>query len=173
MAKQYQSHGSGEFKPEQFKRVGANVVFEKGVLVFHPETIELGSNIYVGHRTILKGYYQNSLVIGDNTWIGQDCFFHSAGGISIGHNVGIAPHVKILTSHHKEMGTDVPILFSELEFEEVVIGDDCDIGIGSIILPGVSIGKGSQIGAGAVVTKSIPNFAVAFGVPAQVVRFRK
>lgn len=172
MAKQYQSHGSGEFEPEQFKRIGKNVVFEKGVLVFHPETIELGDNIYIGHNTILKGYYKNSMVIGDNTWIGQNCFFHSAGNISIGRNVGIAPDVKILTSRHKEQGVDFPILFSELEFNEVVIEDDCDIGIGSIILPGVSIGKGSQIGAGALVTKSIPDFAVAYGVPAQVVRFR-
>ena len=173
MPKQYSSHGSGEFELEQFKSVGQNVVFEAGVLVFHPETIELGYNIYVGHNTILKGYFKNSLVIGDNTWIGQNCFFHSAGGIRIGCNVGIGPHVKILTSSHAEQGVDVPILFSELEFSPVSIGDDCDIGIGSIILPGVSIGNGVQIGAGSVVTKNIPDHAVAFGVPAKVVRYRK
>jgi acetyltransferase-like isoleucine patch superfamily enzyme len=173
MAKQYQSHGTGEFEPNQFRRIGSNVVFEKGVLVFHPETIELGDNIYIGHGAILKGYYQNSMVIGDNTWIGQNCFFHSAGNIKIGNNVGIAPYVKILTSFHKEQGVEVPILHSELEFGEVVIEDNCDIGIGSIILPAVSIGKGTQIGAGSVVTKSIPEYSVAFGVPAQVVRSRK
>lgn len=172
MPKQYQTHGTGVFSPDQFKRIGENVVFEPGVLVFHPENIELGNNIYVGHNTILKGYYKNSLVIGDNTWIGQNCFFHSAGGINIGNNVGIAPHVKILTSFHREQGIDIPILFSEIEFQPVLIEDDCDIGIGSIILPGVKIGKGVQIGAGAVVTKDIPDYAVAFGVPAQVVRFR-
>jgi acetyltransferase-like isoleucine patch superfamily enzyme len=147
-------------------------VFEPGVLVFHPENIELGSNIYVGHNTILKGYYKNSLIVGDNTWIGQNCFFHSAGGIKIGNNVGIAPHVKILTSFHREQGIEIPILFSEIELQAVSIEDGCDVGIGSIILPGVQIGKGVQIGAGAVVTKDIPDYAVAFGVPAQVVRFR-
>lgn len=173
MAKHYQSHGTGEFTRDQFRSIGENVVFETGVLVFHPETIELGSNIYIGHNTILKGYYKNLLVIGDNTWIGQNCFLHSAGNIRIGHNVGIAPHVKILTSRHKEQGIDLPILFSDLDLAEVIIEDDCDIGIGSTILPGVSIGRGVQIGAGAVVTKSIPEFSVAFGVPAQVIRSRR
>ncbi len=173
MAKQYQSHGTGDFEPNQFRRIGSNVVIEKGVLVFHPETIELGDNIYIGHGAILKGYYQNSMVIGDNTWIGQNCFFHSAGNIKIGNNVGIAPYVKILTSLHKEQGVEVPILHSELVFGAVTIEDDCDIGIGTIILPGVSIGKGTQIGAGSVVTKSIPEYSVAFGVPAEVVRSRK
>lgn len=173
MPKQYQSHGTGEFEPPDFKRIGENVVFESGVLVFHPENIELGSNIYVGHQTILKGYYKNLLEIGDNTWIGQSCFFHSAGGIKIGRNVGIAPHVKILTSFHREQGIETPILFSEIEFQAVIIEDDCDIGIGATILPGVKIGTGTQIGAGAVVTKDVPEYALAFGVPAQVVRLRK
>lgn len=173
MPKQYQSHGSGEFSPDQFKRIGENVIFEAGVLVFHPENVELGSNIYVGHNTILKGYYKNLMSIGDNTWIGQGCFFHSAGGIRIGENVGIAPGVKILTSFHREEGIETPILFSDLEFAGVIIEDDADIGIGAIILPGVKIGKGVQIGAGAVVTKNIPDYAVAVGNPAKVIRQRK
>jgi acetyltransferase-like isoleucine patch superfamily enzyme len=173
MGKLYQSHGTGEFKPEDFKKIGSNVIFENGVLVFHPENVELGSNVYVGHNTVLKGYYKNLLIVGDNTWIGQNCFFHSAGGIRIGKNVGIAPAVKILTSRHSEQGVDVPILFSELEFKEVIVEDDADIGIGAIILPGAKIGKGAQIGAGAVVTGNIPDYAVAVGIPAKPVRYRK
>ena len=172
MSKLYQSHGTGEFDLEQFWKTGSNVVLENDVLVFHPETIELGSNIYIGHNTILKGYYKNSMSIGDNTWIGQNCYFHSAGGIKIGKNVGIGPSVKILTSYHKEEGIEKPILFSELEFKQVIIGDDADIGIGTILLPGVRIGKGVQIGAGAIVTKNIPDFAVAYGAPAKVSKFR-
>lgn len=172
MSKFYQSHGSGEVKVNQFKKIGENVIFEKGVLVFHPENIELGSNIYVGHNAILKGHYKNLMCVGDNTWIGQNCYFHSAGGINIGKNVGIGPDVKILTSFHKEEGISKPILFAALEFKKVVIEDDANIGVGTIILPGVKIGKGVQIGAGAVVTKNIPNYAVAFGVPAVIVGYR-
>ena len=173
MSKLYKSHGTGAFEPSQFRRIGSNVIFENGVLVFHPENIELGNNIYVGHNAILKGYYKNLMSIGDNTWIGQGCFFHSAGGIRIGENVGIAPSVKSLTSFHKEEGIETPILFSGLDFAEVIIEDNSDIGIGAIILPGVRVGKAVQIGAGAVVTKDVPDYAVAVGNPAKVIRQRK
>ena len=173
MSKLYKSHGTGTFEPSQFRKIGENVIFENGVLVFHPENIELGSNIYVGHNSILKGYYKNLMTIGDNTWIGQNCYFHSAGGITIGKNVGIAPDVKILTSFHNEEGIEKPILFSNLDFAGVVIEDNSDIGIGAIILPGVCVGKGVQIGAGAVVTKNIPDYSVAAGNPARVLRSRK
>jgi acetyltransferase-like isoleucine patch superfamily enzyme len=168
----HKSHGDGTFSLEQFKKIGQNVVFEKGVMVFHPETIELGNNIYIGHQTILKGYYKGEFVIGDGTWIGQQCFFHSAGNIQIGKNVGIGPGVKILTSEHGEEGVDIPILQSHLEFKRVIIEDDVDIGIGSIILPGITIGKGALVGAGAVVTADVAPYDVVAGVPARKIRSR-
>ena len=166
------SHGTGQFELTQFARLGQGVVFEPGVLVFHPENIEIGDNVYVGHNAILKGYYQNKMVIGSGTWIGQQCFFHSAGGLTIGCNVGIGPGVKIITSFHAEEGIQIPILHSRIEFAQVVIGDDSDIGVGAILLPGVTIGRGVQIGAGAVVSRSIEDYAVAAGVPAKVLRMR-
>ena len=166
------SHGSGQFTPEQFLRLGEGVVFEAGVLVFHPETIEIGSQVYVGHQTILKGYYLGRMEIGDGTWIGQQCFFHSAGELIIGKNVGIGPGVKVITSYHAEEGIDRPILHSRIEFAPVHIEDDADLGVGAIILPGVTIGRGAQIGAGAVVAEDIPAYAVAAGVPARVMRLR-
>ena len=172
MIRQHRPHGTGEFDRSQFKSIGNNVILEVGVLVFHPETITLANNIYVGHNTILKGYYKGSLSIGENSWIGQNCFFHSAGEIGIGRNVGIGPSVKIITSYHGEEGRDKPILFSRIDFAPVTIGDDSDVGIGTIILPGVSIGRGVQIGAGSIVTTDIPDFAVAYGSPARVERIR-
>ncbi len=147
-------------------------MFEDGVLVFHPENVHLGPRVYVGHQTILKGYFKSTMVIGEGTWIGQQCFFHSAGGLRIGRNVGIGPGVRILTSNHREAGRELPILHSPLDFAEVVIEDDADIGVSAVILPGVTIGRGAQIGAGAVVAESIPPYAVAAGVPARVLRFR-
>jgi acetyltransferase-like isoleucine patch superfamily enzyme len=168
----FRSHGDGSFQPGDFRALGANVVFEAGVLVFHAANISLGANIYIGHRTILKGYHLNELVVGDDVWIGQNGFFHSAGGIRIGSRVGIGPTVSILTSTHREEGRHVPILHSDIEFAPVVIEDDCDIGVGAIILPGVTIGRGAQIGAGAVVSRDIPAYAVAAGVPARILRER-
>ncbi len=172
------SHGTGQFEIAQLAGCGDKVVLEDGVRIFHPEHVEIGSDVYVGHETMLKAYFQvpsgwkRSLIIGSGTWIGQMCFFHSAGGIEIGNNVGIAPCVKILTSHHEEEGVEKPILHSRLRFAPVYIESDADIGVGTIILPGVRIGRGAQIGAGAVVTRDIPAYAVAMGNPARVARQR-
>ncbi len=172
MVKQYRSHGDGKFQLSDFKRAGSNVIIEAGALVFHPENISLGNNIYVGHYACLKGYYRNEMVIEDNCWIGQYCFFHSAGGIHIEPNVGIGPGVTILTSCHSEQGRQIPILFSEIREAPVRIGRDSDIGVGSIILPGVVIGEGTQVGAGAVVARSTEPYSVVAGVPARLIRMR-
>ncbi len=166
------SHGTGAFTALDFKSVGPDCVFETGVMVFHPQNITLGRNVYVGHQTILKAYHKNELHIGDETWIGQQCFFHSAGGIRIGARVGIGPGVKIITSVHVEAGRATPVLFSPLTFAPVVIEDDADIGTGAILLPGVTIGRGAVVGAGAVVTKDMPAYAMVAGVPAKILRER-
>jgi acetyltransferase-like isoleucine patch superfamily enzyme len=166
------THGSGEFRPEQIASLGPDCIFESGVLIFHPENVRLGRNVYVGHYTILKGYYKNELVIGDETWIGQQCFFHAAGGITIGDHVGIGPGVKVLTSLHGEAGREVPIFNAPVAFKPVLIEDDADIGVGAIILPGVTIGKGAQVGAGSVVTQDVAPYHVVAGSPARFLRER-
>ena len=170
--RQHRSHGTGAFSPTDFAKLGQNVVFEPGVLVFHPENIEIGDNVYVGHNAILKGYYRGKMVIGTDTWIGQGAFFHSAGDLTIGRAVGIAPHVKVLTSLHTEAGRDVPILGSPVSMARVRIEGDSDLGIGSIVLPGVTVGRGAQVGAGAVVTRDVPPYAIVAGSPARLLRYR-
>ena len=112
------------------------------------------------------------MAIGDDTWIGQQCFFHSAGGLTIGRCVGIGPGVRILTSTHSDPGPERPIMEGEIEFAPVVVGDGCDLGTGAVLLPGVTLGRGVQVGAGAVVTGDLPDLAVAAGAPARVLRFR-
>ncbi|MEN8208619.1 MAG: acyltransferase [Candidatus Fermentibacteria bacterium] len=170
--KKYQTHGDGSFKRKDFKSLGDNVIFEQGVLVFHPENISIGNNVYIGHNTVLKAYYKNEMIIGDHTWIGQGCFFHGAGGISIGKAAGIGPMVRILTSSHSEPQLSEPVMSGELQFKAVEINDGCDIGVGSVILPGISVGEGSIIGAGSVVTKDVPSFCIVAGVPAKFMRNR-
>ncbi len=172
MSRTHRSHGTGAFAPADLRACGEDCVFEPGVLVFHPENVSLGRNVYVGHGTILKGYHKNELRIGDQAWIGQQCFFHAAGGLTIGARVGIAPCVKILTSQHEEAGRETPVLFSPIAFAPVVVEEDADVGIGAIVLPGVTIGRGAIVGAGAVVTRDVPPFAVVAGNPARVLRTR-
>ena len=170
--RQFRSHGDGAFTRADFARIGNRVVIEDGVRVWHPETVELGENVYLGHGAMLKGYYKNHLRVGDDTWIGQGVFLHSAGGIVIGARVGVGPFVKVLTSVHDEGGRDVPILDAPLRFAPVLIEDDSDIGVGAIILPGITIGRGAQVGAGAVVTRDVPAYAVVAGNPAKLLRMR-
>ena len=166
------THGTGDFQPDQLGACGEDCVFERDVLVFHPENVFLGRNVYVGHRTILKGYYKNELRIGDESWIGQNCFFHAAAGLSIGARVGIGPGVSILTSEHREMGRSVAPLLSPVDFSPVHVEDEVNLGIGCILLPGVRIGRCARIGAGSVVTHDIPAYAIAAGSPARVLRER-
>jgi len=168
----YKSHGDGTFSINQLKKIGKNVIFEKDIMIFHAEANEIGNNVYIGHQSILKGYCNGRFIIGDGTWIGQQCFLHSAGNIIIGKNVGIGPGVKIITSYHTEEGINKPILHSKLAFKEVFIEDDVDIGIGSVILPGITIGKGALIGAGAVITSNVRAYDVVAGVPAKTIRNR-
>ena len=170
--KPIKSHGDGLFRRNQFKSLGNNVIFERGVLIFHPDNIIIGNNVYIGHNTILKGYYKNEMKIGDDTWIGQNCFFHSAGGLMIGKSIGIGPMVQIITSYHKESPIKNPLINNDFVFKSVVIDDESDIGMGAIILPGITVGKGAIIGAGSVVTKNVPPYTIYAGNPAKLLRKR-
>ncbi|MDX6652339.1 MAG: hypothetical protein QOJ38_1120 [Solirubrobacterales bacterium] len=166
------SHGDGRWDPGELAAFGEGAVIEPTVLVFHPASISVGAGVYVGHGTILKGYHRNEMRIGAGSWIGEQCYLGSAGGLTIGENVGIGPGVRILTSEHEEEGPEKPIIEAAVRFDPVTIEDDADIGIGTILLPGVTIGRGARVGAGSVVTADIPSLAVAAGTPARVMRSR-
>jgi acetyltransferase-like isoleucine patch superfamily enzyme len=161
------SYGSGEFRREDLAAFGDNVVIEHGALILKPECVKIGSNVYIGHYAILRGYDTNDLVIGNDTWIGQFCYINSAGGVEIGSRVGVGPYVKMMSSEHAKEGRDVPVLLCDLEFATVKVEDDSDIGIGAIILPGVTVGRGSIVGAGAVVTRDVEPYSIVAGVPAR------
>ena len=90
----------------------------------------------------------------------------------VGKRVGIGPGVKIITSMHEEAGRELPILDAPIAFQPVTIDDHADIGVGAIILPGVTVGRGAQVGAGAVVTRDVPPYSVVAGSPARVLRER-
>lgn len=170
----YKSHGLGKFKRRDFAKIGENVIIEPGVLVFHPENIEIGSNVYIGHNTILKGYYKNKMILKDHVWIGPQCFLHSAGGLSIGPRTGIGPGVMMLGSPHDLTKDNLgPINELPLRYDPIVIEEGCDIGVGAIILGGVTVAPGTQVGAGAVVSRSTKPQTIVAGVPAKLLRKRK
>lgn len=92
--------------------------------------------------------------------------------ITIGKNVWVTRGVMILC-HQRDLNeyeVDKPVMDCPLVYKPVVIKDGAHIGIGAIIMPGVTIGKGAVIGAGSVVTRDIPDYCVAAGVPAKVIK---
>ena len=112
------------------------------------------------------------VALGDRSGIGIRC--ELTGPIKIGNDVMMGPEVIIYTSGHKFDRTDIPMTEQgSTEAKPVTIGNDVWIGRRVIIMPGVTVGDGAVLGAGAVVTKDIPPYAVAGGVPARVLKSRK
>ena len=112
--------------------------------------------------------YGYNIHTGTNVFFNFNCVMLDACAVTIGSNVMIGPNVQIYTATH-------PLPASQrragVEFGiPVTIGDDCWLGGGVIICPGVSIGNGCVIGAGAVVTKDIPEGMIAAGNPARVIK---
>jgi len=116
----------------------------------------------------VKVYNADKLFIGNDVAITEDVWINAQGGVYIGDGVLIGPRTIIVTMNHIFDRLDIPIREQGLEVQPIVIEDDVWIGAGCIILPGVQIGRGSVIGAGAVVTHDIPPYSVATGVPATV-----
>lgn len=112
-----------------------------------------------------------NISIGDDSGLGINCRIN--GPVAIGKHVMMGPDVHIIARRHRHARTDVPMAKQGYESAPVAIGDDVWIGARAIVLPGVKIGCGAIVGAGAVVTKDVPEYAVVGGVPARVLRSRK
>lgn len=114
------------------------------------------------------------MVTGDDVSFGPACqIYEPRGGLEIGNHCMIGGGTMISGVNHGHAKTDVPMRNQQSVVQPVIIGDDVWIGMGVILLPGVTIGAGSIIAAGAVVTKSIPPYSVAMGIPCEVVKQRK
>lgn len=112
------------------------------------------------------------LRIGDNSGVGLRCELN--GPVSIGNDVLMGPETIVYTQNHKSSDPNLPIRLQGYEpAEEVAIEDDVWIGRRVMIMPGVRIGKGSVIAAGAVVTKDVPPYSVVGGIPAKILKSRR
>jgi acetyltransferase-like isoleucine patch superfamily enzyme len=154
------------------RRFGNGVHIGAGVGFKHLETFEIGDGVFIGAQSFVQGRIHGSCVIGRKVWIGPQSYF-DARDLVIEDYVGWGPGAKVLGSGHTGIPVDVPIIQTDLEIKPVRIEQWADIGVNATILPGVTVGKGSQVGAGAVVAKDVPPFAVVAGVPARVIGWRK
>lgn len=181
-----------------FGRAGRGTTFGRDLIIRHPRKISLGSNVIIDDYTVLeaRGETNTGIVIGDSVMIARNAKLSCKNGnISIGNNVGLGANTIIhaVEQNHVRIGNnvivggfsyiggtryrferiDVPIAQQGLDLRGgVTIEDNVWLGAHVSIVDGVTIGHDAIIGTGAVVTKDIPPFAIATGVPARITGMR-
>jgi maltose O-acetyltransferase len=131
-----------------FKKAGRNINIEHGAFFASGRDIEIGDNSGLGLNTRVTG------------------------PLKIGNDVMMGPDVMIFTQNHETGRLDIPMRLQTAPKKPVVIEDDVWIAARVIILPGITIHKGAIVGAGAVVTKDVPGYAVVGGNPAKIIKYR-
>ncbi len=178
-----------------FSKMGLLAFIETGVEIKSAASIELGKRAMLHHGVYLNGWHTNSKIclkecayldrnvtvtvhengyieIGKLTYIGPATCIAGPGPVKIGNYCLISSHCGIYGNNH--IFEDPNVLIREQGFTNkgITIEDDCWLGTGVKVLDGVTIGKGSVVGASAVVTKDIPPYSVAVGIPARVIAQR-
>jgi acetyltransferase-like isoleucine patch superfamily enzyme len=150
-----------------------NSVIYPGVKIFSTKNIKIGKYVVIKENTYLYVFKNGFIDIGEDVFIGMFCVIDGTGGVTIGNKVAISYHTSIISASHEYTDTEIPPGEQGTIAKGIKIEDNVWIGANVTILDGVSIGEGAIIGAGSVVTHDIPKFAVAVGVPATVIRYRK
>lgn len=153
--------------------------------------VQAGKNVYIGKHCALKGksnivlddgvtvrpYAQiwsggGTVRIGRGSEIGERCRISIANSLEIGEKVLLSPNVYITDCDHEYRNIDVPVIEQGIvqKGQAVSIGDGSYIGINTVIVGNVKIGKHCVIGANSVVTKDVPDYSVAVGIPARVIK---
>jgi acetyltransferase-like isoleucine patch superfamily enzyme len=174
-------------------RCGRGVVIGRNVVLRHPHRIELGDRVVIDDNAVLdgKGDAEQTIVVGDDAIVGRGTILSCKGGtIRLGSRANISVNCTLISESRLEVGarvliaghcyiiaggnhglerTDVaPIDQPRIERGGVVIGDNCWLGASVTVLDGFVMGRDAVGAAGAVITRPVPAFAVAGGVPARV-----
>ena len=132
------------------KHMGKDVYMMKGCQIMSPQKVSIGNNVFINEYTKIGG--QNNVTIGDYALIGYN--------------------VTIVTANYKYQDTSIPIQKQGFYGSAIEIGEDVWLGANVVVLPGVKIGKGSIVGANAVVTRDVKPYSIVGGIPAKFIKFR-
>lgn len=161
---------------EKYGKFGVNTKVEYPYMISHHELIYLGDNVHIMSDSRIQLFpeltnIRSNIIIGDNCFIGQRFCLLAGGNIEIGNDASIANDVCIVSENHG-MNPLEKISYGgqPLSIADVKIGNGVWLGNGVKIMPGVYIGDKSIIGAGSVVTTSIPEYCIAAGVPAKIIK---
>ena len=141
--------------PKTYRKICGNLILRK-----------MGKNAYIGRNV----RFSRRISMGNNSGIGDGAYF--SGEIEIGNNVMMAPNVSFIAMNHVYDDVTIPIGEQGRIEEKIIVEDDAWLGYRCVILSGVTIGKGSIVAAGAVVTKDVPEYSVVGGVPAKIIKTR-
>jgi acetyltransferase-like isoleucine patch superfamily enzyme len=163
-------------------RFASNVTLGRGAYLDHgvylhacPGGISIGAESLVMKNALLHVYNFRDLPhagisIGTRSLIGEGCILRGQGGIHIGDDVYLGTLVQVLAVNHVFADTSRPISHQGITAEGIAVADRAWVGSGAILLDGVRVGRNAVVGAGAVVTHDVPDYMVAVGNPARVVR---
>lgn len=177
-------------------KVGRNVTFGQNVVLRHPHKIKIGDNVVVDDNVVLdaKGQDNNGIVIGngvflgrntilyckngdiildDNVNIGFNCQIFSASSVKLGKNALIAAYCYFIGGTHTFSSTEVSPLEQERQSEGITLKENIWLGSNVQVLDGVTVGRDCIIGTSAVINSNIPDYSMAVGIPAKVIRNRK
>jgi len=148
----------------KFKQIEFPLMKFRRVYIRNRNSIEFGKNITLAYNCFISPL---SLKVGNNCWLGVNNFI--CGKVIIGNDVILGPNVSIPGATH-EINSDIPFSKSASLIKGTIIEDSVWIGSNCTIIDGITIGKGSVIAANSVVTKDVPPFSIAGGVPAKIIK---
>jgi len=167
-----------ELRNASFCKFGRGVTLERGVVLdgLSEHGIVLEDNVMIGAYSLVRATAATHLGAGMRVGRNSSCdaysFFGAGGLITIGENVIMGQYVSFHAETHNHARTDELIRSQGVTPLPIVIEDDCWIGARVTFLGGAVVGKGSIVGAGALVNKEFPPYSVIVGVPARILRSR-
>jgi len=161
-----------------FKKFGRNSIIKFPFRIWNKNRIEIGNNVFIAENSFFavskefKGQKFNPLVkIGDKVDIGGNFILGCINSVVIENNVILADRVFVSDHVHDFENVKMPVISQKLKSKGgILIESGSFIGINAVIMPGVTIGKNSVVGASSVVTKSVPNYSVVAGIPAKIIK---
>lgn len=167
-------------KNRRYISVGRQFIAEEGCEINGKSLrgVVFGDRATVGAYALIRpsnyygGQVGEGLRVGNNSNIGAFGYVGCSGFICIGNNVMLGPRVSLYAENHVFERTDITIKEQGVSRSYVTIEDDCWIGSHSVILAGVTVGKGSVVAAGSVVTEDVPPYSIVAGVPARLIKSR-
>lgn len=160
----------------RFKRFHYSATVKR-CLIITPRYISINKNVFIEKNCRIEAItsyngvqFHPSIIFEEGASVQQNLHLTCASQIIIGKNTAIASNVSITDIHHPYEDINIPIEQQNIITKPVIIDSDSKIYNNSVILPGVHIGKHCTIGANSVVTHDIPDYSVAVGAPARVIK---